>query len=609
MRKTFAKWLLFFISIAFIVTFSAAYYLQTEQATANSVRMIELRIQDAKRQIRQNVINLEVIRDENDALARNKASRVAEMLELDKDMLADQKQLELYRILVAVDEINIIDSNGVIIASTIPKYVGFNMHSGTQSREFNEELLTGKNSSFVQEMGAITYDSNKIMQYAGNVRYGEPGYIQIGYVPERLINAQKIADIANLSPTLRVGRSGKIIIFENDKIVSIDDPALLGKNIREYGVNLSNKKNHEVFHVEINNEKYIALFDHFDKYRILGIIPTDEMFLNRNNSIRELVIFNFMIFIIIFFLVRYLVQKVVITGIDDVNSSLLKITSGDLDEIVNVRTNKEFISLSDGINSTVSALKKAIAEAKDRIAKELELAKTIQLSSLPSITAAKRWKNFDLYASMRAAREVGGDFYDFFAVDSNHVAFIIADVSGKGIAAAMFMMKAKALLKNHLQSGVSVQEAFYAANNDLCENNDAFMFVTVFGGILNTQNNEFTYVNAGHNPPLIRHNGIYRYMKIKTNIVMGNFEDYNFKEETITLHSNDILCLYTDGVTEAFNHEQQLYSDERLLTFLNSIATIDNCSIIDAKISESIDAFADGAEQSDDITLLTIKIN
>lgn len=609
MRKTFAKWLLLCISIAFMVTFSAAYYLQTEQATANSVRMIELRIQDAKRQIRQNMINLEVIRDENDALARNKSSRIAEMLELDKDMLTDQKQLELDRILVAVDEINIIDGNGIIVASTIPKYVGFDMNSGTQSREFNEELLTGKNSSFVQEMGAITYDSNKVMQYAGNVRYGEPGYIQIGYVPERLLSAQKIADIANLAPTLRVGRSGKIIIFEKDKIVSIDDPALLGKNIREYGVNLADKKNHEVFHVEINNEKYIALFDHFDKYRILGIIPTDEMFLNRNNSIKELVIFNLMIFIIIFFLVRHLVQRVVITGIEDANISLQKITSGNLDEVVNVRTNKEFVSLSDGINSTVSALKKAIAEAKDRIAKELELAKTIQLSALPNITAAKRWEKFDLYASMRAAREVGGDFYDFFAVDKNRIAFIIADVSGKGIAAAMFMMKAKALLKNHLQSGVSVQEAFYAANNELCENNDAFMFVTVFGGILDTQTSEFTYVNAGHNPPLIRHNNTYQYLKIKKNIVMGNFENYNYKEETLILHPNDILCLYTDGVTEAFNHKQELYSDERLLALLNSIATVDNCRVIDASISESIDDFAAGAEQSDDITLLTIKIN
>lgn len=609
MRKTFAKWLLLFISIAFLVTFSAAYYLQTEQATANSVRMIELRIQDAKKQIRQNTIDLAVISVENDALARNKASKLAEMLELDKSMLTDIKQLELVKILIAIDEINIVDGSGIIVASTMPSYLGFNMSSGTQSREFNDELLTGKNVSFVQEMGAITYNSSKVMQYAGNIRYGEKGYVQVGYIPERLISAKKIADISNLAPTLRVGSSGKIIICQKDKIVSIDNQALLGKNIREYGINLSNSRAGELINLKINNIDSIALYDTFDKYTILGLIPTDEMFLSRNNSIKELIVFNLLIFIVVFFLVRYLIQKVIITGIEDVNKSLNKITAGNLDEVVGVRTNQEFISLSDGINSTVQALKNAIAEAKARIDKELELAKTIQLSALPSILATNRWDKFEVQASMRAAKEVGGDFYDFFAIDKQRVAFIIADVSGKGIAAAMFMMKAKALLKNQLQSGVSVQEAFCAANNELCENNDAFMFVTVFGGILDTISLEFTYVNAGHNPPLIRRAGEYQYLRPKKNIVMGNFEDYKFKQETIHLHTNDILFLYTDGVTEAFNMKQELYSDGRLLKFLNSIAAIDSCQTIDTRVIASIDAFAGGAEQSDDITLLTIKIN
>ena len=609
MRKTFAKWLLLFITVAFMVTFSAAYYLQTEQATANSVRMIELRIQDAKKQIRQNLINLEVIRDENDALARNKASKLAEMLELDDDMLSNQKILDFSRIIIAVDEINVINGQGIIIASTNPRYIGFDMSSGTQSREFNDELLTGKNTSFVQEMGAIAYDSHKVMQYAGNVRYGERGYVQIGYVPERLVNALKMVDIANLSPSLRVGSRGKIIICEQDQIVSIDSPELLGKNIRELGVNLNKTKSGEIFNIQIKGVDHIASYDKFDKYSIIGIVPTDEMFLSRNNSIKELVVFNFMIFVIIFFLVRHLIQKVVINGLENVNESLSKITAGNLDEVVNVRTNKEFISLSDGINSTVSALKNAIGEAKARIDKELELAKTIQISALPNISSANRWDKFELCAGMRAAREVGGDFYDFFAIDKEHVAFIIADVSGKGIAAAMFMMKAKALLKNHLQSGVSVQEAFYATNNELCENNDAFMFVTVFGGILDTNSGQFTYVNAGHNPPLIRKNGTYSYLHPQKNIVMGNFEDYNFKQENIYLHTNDILFLYTDGVTEAFNMDKELYSDERLLQLLNSIAHVDNCHTIDSLVIESIDEFAGGAEQSDDITLLTIKFN
>jgi serine phosphatase RsbU (regulator of sigma subunit) len=335
------------------------------------------------------------------------------------------------------------------------------------------------------------------------------------------------------------------------------------------------------------------------------------MYLSRDSSITVLILFNILLFAVIFFLVANLVQHVVIDGIYKVNYSLSEITRGNLDEKVEVLTNDEFTALSNGINETVAALKVAIKEAAARIDGELAFAKAIQLSVLPShFPAYPGRSDFDVYASMNPAKEVGGDFYDFFLIDEHKLAVVIADVSGKGIPAALFMMISKTLIKNLALSTENLADVFVKANNSLCENNDAGMFVTAFLGVLDLKSGNLRYVNAGHNPPLVKkRDGCFERLPVKRNFVLAGMDNLVFAQQEIALGIGDMLLMYTDGVTEAVNKELVLFSEDRLLNHLNRKAADNNLQAMDIveSVKQAVDTFAGGAEQADDITMLCLK--
>jgi serine phosphatase RsbU (regulator of sigma subunit) len=240
-------------------------------------------------------------------------------------------------------------------------------------------------------------------------------------------------------------------------------------------------------------------------YKIVAVMPKSEAALSRNASVGVTVIMQVVIFTALFIMIFILVRKLVVDNIHRINDSLSSITDGNLDTVVDVRTHIEFEELSDDINSTVDTLKKYIAEAETRIDTELAFAKTIQHSSLPNVHPNfSDCKKFDIWATMYTAKEVGGDFFDFYFLDDDKLVFLIADVSGKGIPAAMFMMTSKTLLKGYAEAGMSIEEVMETANNKLSNGNEAGMFVTVWMGVLNLQTGVVTYANAGHNPPLVK---------------------------------------------------------------------------------------------------------
>ncbi len=244
---------------------------------------------------------------------------------------------------------------------------------------------------------------------------------------------------------------------------------------------------------------------------------------------------------------------------------------------------------------------------KERINAELNVATDIQTSMLPhTFPAFPNRTEFDIYATMLPAKEVGGDFYDFFLLDNNTLAVVIADVSGKGVPAALFMVITKTLIKNNSYYGKSPKEVFETVNNILCENNDMNMFVTVFLGYLDIPSGKFTFANAGHNPPLIRNGNRFDWLKTKPGFFLAGMENMLYKQYEVTLHPSDELFLYTDGVTEAMNHERELFSDPRLLETANNNLDLPLKEFIE-KLKGEIDEFADGTEQSDDITMLALR--
>ena len=294
---------------------------------------------------------------------------------------------------------------------------------------------------------------------------------------------------------------------------------------------------------------------------------------------------------------------------------LQKYVSGNdnLQEIEVKKTGDEFQIMNESFNHMVKELRlymKNLEETtadRERIATELNVATQIQANMLPSIFPAfPEREEFDIFACMLPAKEVGGDFYDFFMVDEDTLAVVIADVSGKGVPAALFMVIAKTLIKNNSQYGQSPKEVFETVNNMLCENNDAGMFVTAFMGYLDIPSGKLTFVNAGHNPPLYKKGGEFRWLETKRGFVLAGMEDMFYKQGEIYLEPGDKLFLYTDGVTEAVNNEQELFSDPRLLETINNYTDAPLKELV-VSLKREIDNFAEGAEQADDITMLILK--
>jgi len=244
---------------------------------------------------------------------------------------------------------------------------------------------------------------------------------------------------------------------------------------------------------------------------------------------------------------------------------------------------------------------------------ELSIASKIQQDMLPCIFPAfPEHSDFDIYASMQPAKEVGGDFYDFFLINDNTLAVVIADVSDKGIPAALYMVITKTLIKNNALSGKSPKEVFETVNNVLCENNEACMFVTAFLGYLDLSSGKFTYVNAGHDLPLLRSGNAnptdrrFEWLMAKPGFVLAGLEDMSYSQAEILMQPGDELFLYTDGVTEAANPENMLFSSSRLLETVNENLNLP-LNEFTVSLKHEIEEFVDGAEQADDITMLTLR--
>ena len=280
---------------------------------------------------------------------------------------------------------------------------------------------------------------------------------------------------------------------------------------------------------------------------------------------------------------------------------------------LNIHTGDEVETLSNSIkqmeqdiNTYITNLTAVTAE-KERIGAELDVATHIQSSMLPSIFPAFTDRmEFDIHATMDPAKEVGGDFYDFFMVDDNHLAIVMADVSGKGVPAALFMVIGKTLIKDHTTPGKELSTVFAEVNNILCESNSEDLFITAFEGVLDLTTGELRFVNAGHELPFIaRAGGRFEVFKIHSGFVLAGMEDVRYKFGSTTLAPGDKLFQYTDGVTEATNANNELYGMERLENTLNQVVNLTPSEILPA-IKSDIDSFVGDAPQFDDITMLCL---
>lgn len=273
------------------------------------------------------------------------------------------------------------------------------------------------------------------------------------------------------------------------------------------------------------------------------------------------------------------------------------------DEPLKVNGRDEIREMGDIINDMTVSLKE-----QQRIGSELSVARNLQANILPTqFPAFPDRTEFDVFATMTPAKEVGGDFYDYFLLDEKHVVVIVADVSGKGVAAAFFMAIAKTIIRSYASMGLKPEDIFSRANRALCQGNSACLFVTAWLGMLNLESGVLTYVNAGHNPPLLKHaGGEFEYLVSKPNFVLAGFETVKYTQHDVRIEPGAKLYLYTDGVTEATNPDKKLYGEDRLKDYLDAHKDEDDLVKVLSGVKGDIDDFVGGAEQFDDITMLML---
>ena len=607
--NTFQRWLLACIVIAYIITSSFTYILQDGIVNVDTQLVFTTAMNDVESDIK----------EQSDShlleIAYAVKSDYVEGIYSSLDELKDN---------YTVAEINVVRSDGLITESTDAGVVeeGYNMNDPDlpQSKEFVDKLLTEPH--FVQKYGPRAKDGIK-RKYAAVRLYDDEGkyygFIQVGCNADQF---HKILDDAVITVTKNrhVGTGGFIAVCDenlnlvidnsyekwhistigiepNEEMLSGDEPAS-----KIYYADIQEREGESEIGELGATAKYMYVFKFIEGYCIIAAMPEKEAVLMRDASIYTNVYMQVLIFAALFVFIYILIKRVIINNLKKVNDTLGRITKGDLNVTVDVRSNEEFSSLSDDINSTVSTLKRYIAEAAARIDKELEYAKQIQLSALP--TNFPNGEDYSIYAQMIAAKEVGGDFYDFYKINDTTVAFLAADVSGKGIPAAMFMMTAKTIIKDLAESGMAVNDIFTKANEKLCENNESGMFVTAWMGILDITTGNMKFANAGHNPPLLkRAAGDFEYLKTRAGFVLAGMEGVRYRSAELTLSPGDRLFLYTDGVPEATNTENKLYGEDRLIDFVNKNANTKSTELLPA-LKADIDEFVGEAPQFDDITML-----
>ena len=395
------------------------------------------------------------------------------------------------------------------------------------------------------------------------------------------------------------------IIVSDDPF--LDNGAVVGKTLDKipwYRDNLE-----EITYFKYHDKLYTPFVKYLSNGMMLIIcIPKTEMFKDIDKFMLNMIIVLIMSSFLIPTLLYEVLNKYIVDPIDKLIKIAQKISKGE-EVKIKIEKPEEFAQLASTFDKMTSDIK-TITKDREKISSELSIAKSIQASSIPNVFPPFPERNeFEIYASMESAKEVGGDFYDFcFIDDKDNFMFLIADVAGKGIPAALFMMTTKTLISNLAQLNYAPKELIKLINQKICSNNKEGFFVTMFSGIVNIKTGKSYFVNCGHNIPLIKHSsGEYEYIKIDNNIPLGVFEDANFSISEMQLEKGDIIFTYTDGVTEAMNNKDELFGEKRLSESLNKIKNIEDTKEIITALKQEIKNYTASTPQSDDITMLCFK--
>lgn len=614
LSQTLFFWTSTLTAAAIFASTVVSFFFETRSAKREAAQTIRAKILEAETQAERARENLETIAVYERRSTLSRARSAAEFLRLAPGPL-DENRLEKLARFLNLDEIDVVDENGVCVAAWPPKTVGFDYSQSPETTDFLR-ILDDPTLEIAQPLRENTLDDGRLFQYSAVARRDAPGFVEVGLLSDRTKQVRSLANLARFIGSFRLGKNGRLFVFQNGALLRDDESAPRSPN-RDvpsdsiFAADPAKFPTDSIFSVDVDGASCFALARASGDCLFVGALPKSEIFAQRRSTAILIFIANALLFLGLFSVVSLLTRRLVVDGVLAVNRSLAKIVDGDLDERIDVATTREFLELSNGVNATVDALKGAVDEVKRRVEKELELARRIQSAALPSVFPPfPERREFDVYAENRPMTSVGGDMFDYFFVDENRLFFYVADVSGHGVPAALFMMKTMALVKNLALSGLPLAAVVSRTNRLLAENNDA-SFVTGFFCLVDLATGRLEYVDAGHNPPFLREpNGNFREISPEICLLLGIVDDAEFVGATLDLASGSALVLFTDGVTEAESASTtERFGVRRALDALDAEAPNAPADRVVRNLFDAIRTFADGAERSDDVTVLYFRFD
>ena len=611
MKRIIQTRLFLFMTLGLLSLMVVVGVVMTVGAKRQARTIIAERLRDLSVDVTEWRESIKRFREVTNAAALVKVRMLARMIQYDPEILKNDARLKELASALDVDSLCVSDGEGVLIASIEPGFLGFHMDSTDQSKEFMP-AITDKTFELVQDPQERGID-HVIVQYAGVARLDEPGIVQIAYESDNVFDYSDIELMQEILAALPIGQSGRFLVLEDgaDPVVfASGDPAENGFRLSELGFHHDPALPDSVFLRGIPCF-YQRVHIPDEPRRVFAVMPKSEVFGSRNRAMLFILGIFVAFFVLFYFMLDLLFRRTVTDGFSEVNRSLDKIIAGDLTETVKVRSNPEFLALSDGINTMVGGLKKNLTDSKRRVHRENELAKSIQKSLIPEPGPLfPKFPRLDSASSSVLASHKGADILEPFVTSGGQPGFVMAEAIGDSVSACLSMMKFRAELQ---PCSVSSPDPLTMLNRglELFQGESVFrkQFISIFVGFFDLENRRLDFVNAGYHPPFLRRSGgVFEQLRAQSGPVFTTAHPIEYHQESITLGPGDVLFLCSNGVFSYCDRAGSLFGRKALLDALNISPSGCSQDLLD-DVATAIRHFSGELLPYDDVIMAAFRFN
>lgn len=596
MRRTFLIWLSAVICATFVVTGVLAYSQFSRTAQERAEQMMSTRLNDVLDLLVHADSSITYLNRANDASALDRARALADIIALNPQILQQQEELQGLCNRLGAERISVSNAEGVVEAAVPAELVGASLREDEEA-QLPEEAVSPAHLEQLALVDPGKSEHRGSMQIAGVRRRDKEGIVRLGFRTRFEEASRKESSLDSPAMKLRLGAQGRVMVFRRGTRLSHD-----GVNVSQ--AELMALPLNEVRELRVDDEEYFAYVVEGAGYRLVGLLPAIEIYSSSLKGAQTILLSNLLLFAIMFVVVSYLLQRLVVRGMRRVNEALRDITEGNLERRVDVVDSPEFTRLSNGINFMVDSLRSVGEERQQSLRRSMELARTLQSAMLPNKFPNK--ERFALYAASFPAEDVGGDFYDYSMPDATHLHFLVADVDAGGIPAALYMMRALTSIRAISKTGSAPAQIITEVNRELCADNQSGIRTALFYGSLDVETGELTYVNAGRLSAVLQHDGAaYTAIPCENDPPLGEDAQAVFREMSLRLSPADRLFMYSGGLLAVSNTQHELFTEKRLRAAL--AAEAEDVTEVVHQVRSALREFAEGPKPKKDIAMLSLE--